>query len=493
MVYAAVKRNPSNGGGMKGFDASSAERMRGVKKVVALPDGVGVIADNTWRAFKAVEAIDVDWDASPFPAAMDDHWAALSGAFSDDFLNSRNRDDGDIIEALSGPTIEAEYRAPYLAHAPLEPMNAVVKITDERVDIWTGTQIPRFVQANVSKITGHKADDIHVHGLMMGGSFGHRLEDQYIHHAARIAMEMKGVPVKLTYTREEDFAHDFLRQISMGRMNGAVKDGRVEAYDLSVCMPSVTESQMGDRQGLSLGGTDPIIPTGAWDQPYSIPNYRVSAYKAPKLAPLSSWRSVGASTNCFFHEGFLDELIRAAGADPLEERIRLCWHEPSRKVLEAVGEMSNWGSDLGPNRGRGVAFGLSFGVPVAEVIEVTNTPRGIRIDKAFIAADVGRVVDPVNFDNLMKGGVVFGLCHAMNCEITFRDGVPEQSNFPDFEGMRLYQCPEIHVRGLENGERIRGIGEPPVPPAAPALANAIFAATGTRLREMPFNKFVNFV
>ncbi|MAI90913.1 molybdopterin cofactor-binding domain-containing protein [Ponticaulis sp.] len=492
MLYAAVRRNPRNGGGMAGYDASTAETMRGVHSVIDLGDGIGVIADNTWRAFQAADAVECEWEAAPFPANMDEHWQVLSDSFTEENLNSRNLDAGDVVTALSeGDVLEAEYRAPYLAHSPLEPVNAVVKVTDARVDIWTGTQVPRFVQTNVAAITGHAPEDIHVHVLMMGGSFGHRLEDNYIHHAVRLAMTVKGRPVKLTYKREEDFSHDYLRQISMGRMRGNVSNGQVESYDLSVTMPSVTDSQMG-RQGLSLGSTDPIIATGAWDQPYAIPNYRVSAYKAPPLAPLSSWRSVGASTNAFLHEGFLDELIHAAGADPLEERLRLMNDETSRRVLEAVGDMSDWGSDLGPGRGRGVAFALSFGTPVAEVVEVTDTPAGIQIDRVFVAADVGKVVDPVNFDNLVKGGVVFGLGHAMNCEITFTDGMVDQPNFYAFEGMKFYQCPEILVRGLENGSRIRGIGEPPVPPAGPALGNAIFAATGQRLCEMPFSKFVRF-
>nr|MDA3857564.1 molybdopterin-dependent oxidoreductase [Roseovarius sp.] len=203
-------------------------------------------------------------------------------------------------------------------------------------------------------------------------------------------------------------------------------------------------------------------------------------------------RSVGAASNGFFHDCLLDELIHAAGADPLAERLRLCDHTPSRKVLEAVGEMSNWGGALGPRQGRGVAFCLSFGVPCAQVIEVTDTDAGIRIDRVFVAADVRRILDPVNFEGLVKGGVIFGLGHAMNCEVTYSQGAAEQENFDSFPGMRLYQCPEIVVRGLENASKIRGIGEPPVPPAAPALANAIFAATGTRLREMPFNRFVDF-
>ena len=177
----------------------------------------------------------------------------------------------------------------------------------------------------------------------------------------------------------------------------------------------------------------------------------------------------------------------------MEERIRLMQHDVSRKALEAAAEMSDWGSPLAENQGKGVAFVESFGVPTVEVVQVTNTEFGIKIDKVWVACDVGRVIDPINFENLVQGGVVFGLGHAMNCEITYAKGMAEQSNFHQHEGMRIWQTPEIIVKGLENGEKVRGIGEPPVPPAAPALANAIFAATGIRLREMPFNKFVDFV
>jgi isoquinoline 1-oxidoreductase beta subunit len=257
-------------------------------------------------------------------------------------------------------------------------------------------------------------------------------------------------------------------------------------------MPSVIASQMG-RQGLSVPGPDTQIVAGAWEQPLSIPNYRVSGYRAPELAPISSWRSVGASTNGFFHDVFLDELIHVAGADPMEERLRLCWHGPSRKTLETVAQMSNWGGALGPNQGRGVAFCMSFGVAVAEVVEVTNTDDGIRIDNVWVAAEVGKVVDPINFENMVQGGVVWALGHAINSEITYSDGMVEQSNFHDFEAMRMYQTPNIMVAGLENGEHIRGMGEPMVPPAAAALSNAIFAATGQRIREMPMNKFIDFV
>jgi isoquinoline 1-oxidoreductase beta subunit len=271
-----------------------------------------------------------------------------------------------------------------------------------------------------------------------------------------------------------------------------VRNGKVEAIDLGVAMPSVIGSQMG-RSGISLPGPDSQIAAGSWNNPYALPHYRMQAFRVPELAPVSSWRSVGASANGFFFDCFLDELIREAGADPMEERIRLMEHDVSRKVLEAVADMSSWGGELGPNKGRGVAFVESFGVPTAEVIEVTNTKDGIRVDKVWLAADVGKVIDPVNFENLGQGGVVFGLGHAMNCEITYSDGMAEQSNFGDHEAMRISQCPEIFVKGLENGSKVRGFGEPPVPPAAPALANAIFAATGQRIREMPFNKHIDFV
>lgn len=494
MVHAAVVLNPAQTGPMTGFDASEALKMRGVKDVVEITGGVGIIADNTWRAFQAGQKVRFEWGPAPFPATMEAHWEALSDSFAEASLDSRQRDDGnvEISFAETSGLVSAEYRAPYLAHAPLEPISAIVRINDGTAEVWTGTQIPRFVQNNVGKIAGIEPDKVIVHVLYMGGSFGHRLEDEVVKQATEIAMKMKGTPVKLTYSREQDMTHDFPRQIAMARMRGAVRNGRVESYDLSIAMPSVIVSQMG-RQGLSVPGPDSQIVAGAWDQPFAIPNHRVTGYRTPELAPISSWRSVGASSNGFFYNAGLDELIHAAGADPLAERLRLCSNDEARRVLEAVGEMSGWDGVLGGGRGRGIALTQSFGVHCAEVVEVTATDAGIRIDKVFVAAEVGTVIDPVNFDNLVKGGVIFGLGHAMNCEITYTDGIADQDNFHAFEGMRMYQCPVIEVRGLENGNRILGVGEPPVPPAAPALAGAIFAATGVRLREMPFNKHIDFV
>ncbi|WP_147108738.1 xanthine dehydrogenase family protein molybdopterin-binding subunit [Tateyamaria sp. syn59] len=492
MVHASVRTSPRRGA-MNSYDATTARDMRGVIDVVELSDGVAVIADNTWRAMQAVNSIDIDWAPAAYPAEQAEHWQALSDSFNADQQDSRFRDDGDVDAALEGAeVIEAEYRAPYLAHAPLEPISALVQVSDDRADVWTGTQIPRFVQSNVAKLTGLDTDQVFVHVLVMGGSFGHRLEDRVVREATQIAMQIKGTPVKLTYSREEDTLQNDTRQIAMARGRGAVKDGRVEAYDLGIAMPSVIASQMG-RQGMPTPGPDLQIVAGAWEQPMQIPNYRVTGYRAPELAPISSWRAVGASTNGFFHDVFLDELIHAAGADPMEERLRLCWHDASRKTLEAAAEMSGWGTDLGPNKGRGVAFCMSFGVPTAEVVEVSNVDGAIKIEKVWVAAEVGRVIDPINFENMVQGGINWALGHAMNSEITYSDGMADQRNYYDFEGMRLAQSPEIFVRGLENGDTVRGMGEPMVPPAAAALSNAIFAATGQRVREMPMAKHIDFV
>ena len=489
VVHAAVRVNPRKGGEVASFDASEAEAMRGVSHVIPVTGGVGVIADNTWRAFQAVDAVEIDWGAAPYPPDQEAHWQALTDTLAGEH-DSRQRDDGDVT-TITDP-ITAEYRAPYLAHAPMEPMNATVLVTDSRVDVWTGNQIPRMTQASVAAMTGMDVENVHVHILMMGGSFGHRLEDEVVKRATELAMALKGTPVKLTYKREEDTVQDFTRPLAMARLSGAVDGGKVTALDINVASPSIMDSQMAERQGIGMPGPDATIVQALWDQPYAIPNYRVTGYRAPKLGPVSSWRSVGASQNAFFHEGFLNELIHAAGADPVEERLRLMTDMPSRKALEAAAEMASWGGELAPNKGRGVAFSLSFGAPVAEIIEVTNTEDGLTIDKVWVAAEVGRVVDPVNFENLVQGGVIWGLGHAINSEITYADGMAEQENFFDFEGLRLHTAPEVMVRGLENGSEVRGIGEPPVPPAAPALAAAIFDVTGTRLREMPFARHVTF-
>ena len=493
MVHATVKINPRQGGALNSFDASEASAMRGVLDIVEITQGVAIIASNTWYAIQAANAIKFNWGNAPYPAEQDAHWQAVNESFTEDRLDKQWRHDGDVDLALADSAVfSAEYRAPYVAHQPLEPLNAIVKVSDDQVEVWTGNQLPRILQEQVAGITGHDAEQVVFHNQFMGGSFGHRLELEYVKLAAEIANKMRGTPVKMTLSREEDFAHDFNRPIAMARGSGAVRQGRVHAIDLGIASPSPISSQL-SRLGITLPGPDPQIAAGAWNNPYSIPNYRMRAYRAPELAPVSSWRAVGANSAGFFFDSFLDELIHEAGADPMQERLRLMQHVVSRKVLEAVADMSSWGGELPAGHGRGVAFVESFGVPVAAVIQVSVTDAGVKLEHVWIAADVGTVVDPQNFENLVQGGVVWGLGHAMNCQITYANGMAEQSNYHAHTGMRMHQCPLITVKGLENGNKIRGIGEPPVPVTAPALANAIFAATGQRIRELPLNKHIEFV
>lgn len=492
MLHAAVRTSPRRGR-LISYDASAAEGMRGVVAIVEVPDGVAVIADNTWRAFRALDAIRFDWGPADYPAEQSEHWDIVTRAFSDGPLNAVWRNDGASEETLaSGEVVEAEFRAPYVAHQPLEPLSAVVQVNEDSTDVWTATQIPRFLQSVVGGVTGHASDDVRVHNLYAGGSFGHRLEAAQVRIAAEIANRRRGVPVQLTYSREEDFAQDFPRHIAMARARGKVADGRVTALDISVAAAPIMSSQAG-RLGYAVNGPDAQMAAGIWNAPYALPDFRVRAFEARGLAPVSSWRSVGASCGGFFLETFLDELIHAAGADPVAERLRLIDDPVARRVLETAADMAGWGRAPAPGRGFGVALVESFGVPVAEIVEVAATGSGIRIENVWVVADPGTVIDPVNIENHVQGAVVWGLGHAMNSEITYSDGMAQQTNYHDAEGMRLHQCPEIHVRVLEDNPVLRGIGEPPVPPAAPALANAIFALTGTRLREMPFSRHVQFV
>ncbi len=493
MLHATVRMNPRLGGTMERFDASAAGRMPGVEKIVDLGNGIAVIATNTWYAMQAARAVDIKWGKPPYPMTTAEHWKAVEDSFVEERLESTNRDDGDVDAALTGDgVIDLEYRAPYLAHATMEPMNAVAWLRDGKLDVWAGNQAPTFARDFAADVSGLDQEAVAIHTPYMGGGFGRRGELDFVKLAVRVAMAAEGRPVKTTWSREEDTCHDVYRPLAIGRIRARVDGSNLTALDLKLAAPGATDSVMG-RAGKSIPGADATIVQAAWDQPYAIANYRVAGYKVPELLPLGFWRSVGASQNAFFHESAMDEIAIATGKDPVEMRLGLMTHEPSRKVLEKAAEMAGWnGGQVGEGRGRGVAFSLSFGVPVAEIVEIAATEHGFKITDAWIAADVGIALDPRNIEAQLMSGLNFGLSAAILSEITITDGEVDQRNFHDYDALRMYQAPRLEIAVLENMGHIKGIGEPGTPPAAPALANAIFAATGKRLREMPFGKFVDF-
>ena len=491
MKFATVKANPNLGAGMVSADTAAAAAMPGVEKIVPLANGVAVVAATTWQAMQAADAITFDWAPAAYPQSSAEISAELAASFTDERRDSVPRNEGNVDEALkTGEVLEAEYSVPYLAHAPLEPQSAAALFKDGKLEVWIGNQIPNLAVNAAAKAAGIEPADVTFNTMLMGGSFGRRLEMDTIEQAATIAKANPGIPILLTWSREEDMTHDFYRPAALGRVRGKVEGGTIAAFDYGVASSSVTAGQMG-RLGFNVPGPDALITQGAWDQPYSFANHRVTGYRAPDMLPVSSWRSVGASLNGFFHESAIDELAHLAGADPLEFRLRHIRDEPSRKVLEAVGELSGWGT-VPAGRARGVAFCLAFGVPAAEVIEVEQTPGGIRITGAWAAVDVGIALDPQNIASQVEGAMVFGLSAAIRGEITVADGKVEQANFWDYEPLRLEQWPGVEVKVLENLGRIKGIGEPGVPPAAPALANAIFALTGQRIRSLPLGKSITF-
>ena len=490
MRFASLRMNPHLGAPMRGFDAGAAETLPGVEKVVDLGGGVAVVASNTWLAMQAARAVEIDWAPAPYPESSEEIFAAIEKSFLGS-PNSTLRDDGDVSAEVAGGTeIAAEYRVPFLAHATMEPMTAAALYEDGRLHLWAGNQAPTVTRDRCAEALGIDPGAVEVTTTLMGGGFGRRGEFDFAVYAARLAREMEGTPVQLTWSREEDMTHDFYRPAAIGRYRGVVKDGSAVTLAGAVAGPSVTKGAMKRLTGMDAMGPDKVHVEGAFDQPYAIPNYRIEGYLTDLDMPIGFWRSVGNSVNAFMHDCFLDEMAHAAGADPLAFRLELMRgaHAPSAGTLEAVAEMSGWSGTPPEGTGRGVAFAWSFGTPVAQVVEVAREERGIRIARAWIAADPGLVLDPGNFEAQLVGGMVYGLSAAAFEEITFDGGRVVQQNFPDYEALRLHTAPETEVQLLQSNPHMGGAGEPGTPPAMPALANALYDLTGKRARELPLSK-----
>jgi isoquinoline 1-oxidoreductase beta subunit len=493
MKFASLKANPHLGGEMRGFEAGEALAMPGVEQVADLGNAFAVVASNTWLANQAAEMVEADWGPAPIPESNDGIREAIRAAF-DSEPNSTMRDDGDTSALPEGATeVTAEYEVPYLAHAAMEPLNATALFEGGKLTIWSGNQGPMLTRNHCAQALEIEPERVEVITTLMGGAFGRRGELDFSVQAAKLAKALPGTPVQLTWSREEDMTHDFYRPGAMARMRGAVKDGTAVLLDGQIASQSLMSQLMMRWMGMSPGGPDVTLVDGAFNQPYAIPNFRIRGHVADLQVPVGAWRSVGASFNGFFLESFLDEMAHAAGTDPLEFRLDLArreW-EPAAKVLEAVKEMSGWTGQTPEGTGRGVAMSYSFGTPVAQVIEVAEEDGMIRAKKAWIAADLGVALDPKNLEAQMSGGMAFGLSAAMFGEITFAEGSAEQVNFPDYDSIRMHTMPEVEVQVLEVQEHISGAGEPGTPPAAPALANAIFDLTGQRPRRLPLIKDFN--
>ncbi len=357
MLYAAVKLNPNKGQPIKSYDANKAQAMPGVKKILQLKTGVAVIATNSWYAMQAVDAIDCQWAPSTYPAEQAGHWKVLEESFKPEFLGKEWKKTGDIEAGLkTGTLVEAEYRAPYVAHQPLEPLNGVAIVTDKGMEIWVGHQSPQAVQAIAAAGAGLKPEQVKFHNQWTGGSFGHRLEFENVRVLGEIVAQVRDTPIKLVFSREEDFLQDIPRQIAIARHKGSVDKGKIVSADLQVASTAPLNGLL-ERMGAPSKDPDGQLAAGLWNVYYDIPNFRGTSYEARGLSPSTTWRSVGASTAGFFTESFIDELIHAAGLDPMQARIAMCNVPHYRKVLETVAQMSDWKGPLG--NGRGAALHLS--------------------------------------------------------------------------------------------------------------------------------------
>jgi isoquinoline 1-oxidoreductase beta subunit len=373
-------------------------------------------------------------------------------------------------------------------------MSAVAQVKDGRVDVWTGSQAPTGFRDAIMLVGELEEENVHIHTTYLGGGFGRRSETDFAVMAYKIATQTDGKPVKVTWSREEDIQHDFYRPAAVARFKGVMGKSKPLALDVKIASPSIMLS-MSKRAPFPVMGADPMIAEGTAGQPDDIENVRIRTYAPEMDIPVGFWRSVGASYNGFIHESFMDELAASKEIDPIAMRLEMFGDlaPAGNTIVEKVAEMAGWTGRKGANGGgRGFAYTLSFGAHTAQIIDVSMTDSGIKIDKVYCAVDVGVAIDPRNIEAQIQSGIIYGLTSAMSGEITFEDGKVVQSNYHDYPAMRMNEAPEIEVLVLENNPVIAGVGEPGTPPSIPALANAIFAATGQRIRELPMNKHVNF-
>jgi isoquinoline 1-oxidoreductase subunit beta len=491
MLTAVVARAPVFGGKVISFNADSAKAIPGVVNVVQVPSGIAVIAKGFWPAKLGREKLEINWDDGPGAAistvAMRENFSALSktpGAVA--------RKAGDTAAALASAakTITAEYEVPYLAHCMMEPLNTVVDLHEDRCEIWTGTQFQTGDRAAAAKVAGLKPEQVTLHTTLLGGGFGRRANPacDFVTEATEVAKAAKA-PVKVVWTREDDIRGGWYRPMWYDHFAaGLDASGNPVAWTHTIVGQSIMTGTMFEAYGVK-NGIDSASVEGAADILYGIPNLQVELHTPKNEVPVQWWRSVGHSHTGFSVEAFLDEVAHAGGKDPYQLRRTLLAGQPRMlAVLDLAAQKANWGSALPAGRARGIATHFSFDSYVAQVAEVSVEKDGtVHVHRVVAAVDCGQTVNPDTVQAQLEGGIIFGLTAALKTEITLDKGRVQQRNFNDYPMLRMFESPVIEVFIVPSTEHPTGVGEPGVPPVAPAVANAIFAATGKRVRRLPIN------
>jgi isoquinoline 1-oxidoreductase beta subunit len=487
MLTAVVAHPPTFGGKAKGFDASAAKAVPGVRAVFAVPSGVAVVADHFWAAKKGRDALKVDWDLGPH-ADVDTAKLRESYLEKSKSAGAQAAAGGDVEKALGANSLVAEYSLPYLAHAPMEPLNCTVGRTADGCEVWTGTQFQTVDQQRVAQILGLKPEQVALHTTFLGGGFGRRanIASDFVVEAAHVAKNLDK-PVKVVWTRDDDIRGGYYRPMAIHRVEGSLDaQGKPQAWRHRIVSQSIVAGS--PFAGMIKDGIDPTVVEGASDSPYvtAIGHHRVDLHTVDPGVPVLWWRSVGHSHTAFAVESFVDELAHAAKRDPLEFRRALLEKSPRvRAVLELAAEKAGWGTPPPAGRARGLAVHESFGSIVAHVAEVSVEDGRIRVHRMVCAIDCGVCVNPLGVAAQMESAVAFGLSAALHGELTMKEGRVQESNFHDYRVLRLHEMPQVEVHIVESREKSGGAGEPGTPPVAPAVANAVFALTGKRLRELP--------
>jgi isoquinoline 1-oxidoreductase subunit beta len=485
MLVACVSACPTAGGRVAAVNDTTARAIPGVKDVIRLDDGVAVIGEHFWAAKSGADALEIVWDRGPNASFSTARLFSQLDRISRTGKPIVARQVGDVKQ--SGKTIEAVYQLPMLAHAPMEPMNAVAHVRADACEIWVGTQVPVRVQNIAAQVTGLPPDKIIVHNQYLGGGFGRRLEADSVGQAVRVAKAVD-YPVKLIWTREQDIQHDIPRPAYYDHIAAIVNaDGMPVAWTDRVTGASVLRRWA--PQAVRADGFDPDTTEGADDPPYDLPNLKAEwvPFEMPQALPVGWWRGVGPTHNLFKVESFVDELAHAAGKDPVAYRRALLQKNPRvLALLDLVAEKSAWDSPRPARIGRGIAVGSVFGSHVCVMLEIEVSPeREVMLRRAVAAVDCGFVINPNTVEAQIQGGLVFGWTAALYSQLTYEQGAVQESNFNDYRMMRINETPPIEVHIVKSSAAVGGIGEVGTAIAAPAIGNAVFAATGIRVRKLP--------